>query len=115
MISKKTNESEVLTRPAKIRQNHDPTRPDPRVHPTRGQLWYSPYYTSIYYGQRIRRYYASPPRPAVWRDPIARTHLPTEHRAIRYICAVGNGRAALQELACCYQLQLPENYCIHCV
>ena len=27
------------TRPAKIRQHRDPTRPDPRVHPTRGQLW----------------------------------------------------------------------------
>ena len=27
------------TRPAKIRQNRDPTRPDPRVHPTRVQLW----------------------------------------------------------------------------
>ena len=36
--------SEVLTRPhptppAKSLQNRDPTRPDPRVHPTRGQLW----------------------------------------------------------------------------
>ena len=29
----------MLTRPAKIRQNRDPTRSDPRVHPTRGQLW----------------------------------------------------------------------------
>ena len=34
----------MLTRPAKIGQNRDPTwpdstRPDPRVHPTRGQLW----------------------------------------------------------------------------
>ena len=28
----------MLTRPAKIRQNRDPTRPDPRVHPTREQL-----------------------------------------------------------------------------
>ena len=28
----------MLTRPAKIRQNRDPTRPDALVHPTRGQL-----------------------------------------------------------------------------
>ena len=28
------------TQPAKIQQNRDPTRPDKRVHPTRGQLWH---------------------------------------------------------------------------
>ena len=34
-----TRPGETLTRSAKIPQNRDPTRPDPRVHPTRGQLW----------------------------------------------------------------------------
>ena len=40
-MSEKLKKNEVLTRhaPLKIRKNCDPLRPDPRVHPTPGQLW----------------------------------------------------------------------------
>ena len=56
------------TRPAKIRQNRDPTRPDPRVHPTRGQLWIIQYFET---DNKFRtRRNAAQLQPCYWLDKL---------------------------------------------